>query len=65
MHHSHSDNAALLLHVILLLQPKEARAGDASDNFARLKRFSKGGGGGDEEANTESDEGDRRHLMQN
>jgi hypothetical protein len=64
MHHSHSDNAALPLHVILLLQPKEARAGDASDNFARIARFSRSAGGGDEEATT-GDEGDRRHLMQN
>ena len=51
----------LLLHVILLLQPKEARAGDASDNFARIARFTKRGGGGDEEAATD-DEGGRKLL---
>jgi hypothetical protein len=47
----------------LLLQPKEPREGDESDNFARVNKFSKNSGG-DEEATTDSGEGDRRHLMQ-
>jgi hypothetical protein len=48
----------------MLLQPKEPREGDESDNFARVNKFSKNGGGGGDEATTD-DEGDRRHLMQN